>query len=347
MSPESAATPGESAAVSAAAVSVEERLFSLVLALLASEQGLDKAEILSTVQGYRQRFAAGGNNASLDRQFERDKDDLRELGIPLETIDAPDKPGDTQATRYRIPRALYELPADITFSSEEITLLNLASAVWHEGSLSEDSRRALRKLRSLGIDSDESVIGYAPRLRVRDVAFAPIKSALDRRVAVTFLYLKPGEKAPRLRSVEPRALVVHEGRWHLTGFDRNARDLRTFLLSRIVGDVKTIAGSQFEASDVDEAELALGALDLLWADTTATIEIAPGSDAELRLGKRGGATRSADGSVQLHFTDLNVFADELCSFGPEVKVIEPDELVTAVRERLSQLVATHSGGERS
>ncbi|WP_423278710.1 hypothetical protein, partial [Escherichia coli] len=61
----------------ASAVSVEERLFSLVLALLASEQGLGKAEILSTVQGYRQRYVHGGDNASLDRQFERDKDDIR------------------------------------------------------------------------------------------------------------------------------------------------------------------------------------------------------------------------------------------------------------------------------
>lgn len=341
MSPEPVDGPVD-AAVSSAAISVEERLFSLVLALLASEQGLDKAEILSTVQGYRQKFVLGGNNTSLDRQFERDKDDLRELGIPLDTIDAPDKPGDTQSTRYRIPRALYELPADITFSSEEITLLSLASAVWHEGSLSEDSRRALRKLRSLGIESSESVIGYAPRLRVRDAAFGPIKSALDRRVAVSFSYLKPGEKAPRQRIVEPRALLVHEGRWHLTGLDRGAQELRTFLLSRIVGEVKTVSGSQFDAPEADQAEQALAALDLLWANTTATIELVPGTDAELRLGKRAGVTRAEGNRYELHFTDLNVLADELCGFGPEVRVIEPQPLIVAVRDRLLQVVALHT-----
>jgi proteasome accessory factor B len=61
-------------------VPVEERLFSLVLALLATDAGLTKNEILSTVQGYRQRYSTAGDNANLERQFERDKDDIRELG---------------------------------------------------------------------------------------------------------------------------------------------------------------------------------------------------------------------------------------------------------------------------
>ena len=71
---------------SAAKVPVEERLFSLVLALLATENGLTKNEILSTVQGYRQSFDRSGDNANLERKFERDKDDIRELGVPLETV---------------------------------------------------------------------------------------------------------------------------------------------------------------------------------------------------------------------------------------------------------------------
>ena len=95
-------------------VPVEERLFSLVLALLATDNGLTKNEILSTVQGYRQRYSTSGDNASLERQFERDKDDIRELGVPLETIEDPADVGNNQALRYRIPRGAYELPADST-----------------------------------------------------------------------------------------------------------------------------------------------------------------------------------------------------------------------------------------
>jgi proteasome accessory factor B len=129
-------------------IPVEERLFSLVLALLATEAGLTKAEILSTVQGYRQRYSTSGDNANLERQFERDKDDIRELGVPLETIESPGQSGNNQNLRYRIPRGDYELPADISFSPEETTLLNLAAMVWREGSISGESRRAILKLRS-------------------------------------------------------------------------------------------------------------------------------------------------------------------------------------------------------
>ena len=91
-------------------IPVEERLFSLVLALLATDAGLTKNEILSTVQGYRQKYSHSGDNANLERQFERDKDDIRDLGVPLETIESPGQAGNNQNLRYRIPRGTYELP---------------------------------------------------------------------------------------------------------------------------------------------------------------------------------------------------------------------------------------------
>ena len=334
-------------AAASASVPVEERLFSLVLALLASEQGLGKAEILSTVQGYRQRYSRSGDNASLDRQFERDKDDIRDLGIPIEMIDAPDRPGDTQAVRYRIPKALYELPADISFSPEEITLLSLAAAVWREGSLSEDSRRAMTKLRSLGIDSDDAVIGYAPRLRVREAAFTPLTQALDRHQRVTFLYLKPGHSVPLLRTVEPWALVVHDGRWHLTAYDQRHRAPRTFLLSRIVGAVKVVAGGTFDAPAPGQAEHALAELERVWLNNVATLSIVPGTDAELRLGKRTGVSRAESGEYTLHFTDLDIVADELASFGPEVFVRSPESLRDAVLMRLQKIANIHEEGSAS
>lgn len=328
----------------ASPVSVEERLFSLVLALLASEHGLSKGEILSTVQGYRQRYSLGGNNSSLERQFERDKDDIRELGIPLETIDAPDRPGDSQTARYRIPKALYELPADIDFSSEEITLLGLAAAVWREGSLSEDSRRAITKLRSLGIETNDTVIGYAPRLRVREAAFTPLTQALDRHQRVRFPYLKPGQKEPLLRTVEPSALVVHEGRWHLHGFDQRARAPRTFLLSRIVGPVEVLSAT-FDPPEPGQAERSLAELERVWQRNIATLAIRAGSDAELRLGKRAGVGRTASGEYTLHFTDLEIVADELAAFGPELLVRGPEPLRSAVRQRLLRVAALHQSEE--
>lgn len=321
-------------------VPVEERLFSLVLALLATENGLTKNEILSSVQGYRQRYSTGGDNATLERQFERDKDDIRDLGVPLETVEAPDDRGGNHHLRYRIPKGAYDLPRDVTFSPEETTLLALASAVWRRGSLSDGSRRALMKLRSIGAESSEPIIGFAPSLSIRESAFEPLSLALDRSVCVVFLYLKPGEAAAAPRTVEPLALVQHRGRWHLYGFDRGAEGRRTFLLSRVVGAVE-VTKQPFTAPDDDPAATVLAELDELWHRQCAVVEVAEGTDAAARLAHEG--PPDAGGRLPLHYTDAHVLADELAGFGPEVTVISPAELRTAVRERLERVLADHEG----
>ena len=324
---------------SAAKVPVEERLFSLVLALLATENGLTKNEILSTVQGYRQSFVTGGDNANLERKFERDKDDIRELGVPLETVQAPGDPGNNQNLRYRIPRGAYELPLDVTFSAEETTLLNLAAMVWREGSLSAESRRALLKLRSLGVTADEPVLGYAPRVRVRDSAFEPLSAALEKHSWVRFSYLKPGENEARLRTVTPLALIQHQGRWHLYARDEEGVS-KTFLLRRIVGAV-TATGKSFPAPDGKQSDLALAELEAVWDSHIAFVEVEPGTDAETRLSKRRGTVTAATGELELHYSDVNIFADELASFGPEVLVVSPPELRAAVIARLERTAADH------
>jgi proteasome accessory factor B len=321
-------------------VPVEERLFSLVLALLATQSGLTKNEILSTVQGYRQKYRTGGDNANLERQFERDKDDIRELGVPLETIEDPAQTGNNHILRYRIPRGSYELPLDISFSGAETTLLNLAAMVWREGSLSAESRRALMKLRSLGVESDEPVIGYAPRLRVREAAFDPLSLALERRNVVRFSYLKPGNAQARVRTLAPLALVQHQGRWHVHGIDQDAAETRTFLLSRIVGGV-TPTGASFADSGSDHAERALRELDEIWAKGVGEIEVEPGTDAEARLTRRKGSEATGDNRVTLHYSDLNLIADELAGYGPEVFVLSPPWLRDSVLQRLTATAAAH------
>lgn len=327
-------------------VPVEERLFSLVLALLATETGLTKNEILSTVQGYRQRFVTGGDNANIERQFERDKDDIRELGVPLETVGSPGQAGNNQILRYRIPRDSYELPSDISFSAEETTLLNLAAMVWREGSLSTESRRALLKLRSLGGSTEQPVLGYATTVRVRDAAFEPLGSALERRQIVRFAYLKPGESESRVRTVIPLALVQHRGRWLLSAREPVTELRKTFLLSRIVSAV-TVTGTTFPAPTEDEPGRALRELDELWVSHAAIVEVSPESDAANRLLKRRGTVATATGALEVHYSDLSIVADELAAFGPEVLVISPPELREAVRTRLLATAAAHQGSAGS
>ncbi len=319
---------------------VEERLFSLVLALLATDTGLTKNEILSTVQGYRQRYNKSGDNSNLERQFERDKDDIRELGVPLETLESPGQVGNNQNLRYRIPRGDYELPADIAFSPEETTLLNLAAMVWREGSLSGESRRAILKLRSLGVTTDDPVLGYAPRLRVRDAAFDPLNTALERNVLVRFSYLKPGEQDARVRTVAPIALIQHQGRWLLHAEDQDAGGTRNFLLRRVVSPVTT-TNTKFSAFPPSATQAALDELDQIWDDRITVVRVETGSDAATRLEKRRGTGRIDETTLALHYSDFDLFADELAGYGPEVLVISPPEMRDAVRARLTRTAADH------
>jgi proteasome accessory factor B len=325
-----------------------------VLALLSTETGLTKSEILANVQGYRQRYETGGDNASLERQFERDKDDVRELGIPLETIETPGASGNNQTLRYRIPKGEYDLPEDVRFTPDESALLSLAAMAWREGALSVESRRALLKLRSVGgsgAHGDESdadtvpdasaVEAYAPRLRARDVAFEPLRAALDRAAAVRFDYITPGQHAPRRREVAPLALVQHGGRWMLAAHEFSTGGTKNYLLSRIVGPVSSFQAGEHEPSP-GAGERALAELDRVWAERTAVIEVQPGSDAERRLGRRRDTTTDDAGRLHLHFVDPQILAEELAAYGPEVRVLEPDAIREHVVARLRALVDDHT-----
>lgn len=316
----------------------EERLTNLVVALMATDRGLTKQQILESVSGYRQRAAEGAGADALEKMFERDKDDLRTLGVPVETLGDNADPNDLREARYRIPKSEYTLPAELTFTPEELALLTLAGTVWREGSMSEDSNAGIRKIRSLGIDVDEPIIGFAPELGLTTNAFMPLKNAIEANRVVTFSYVKPGDAAARLRKVKPLALVEQENRWHVFGIDADIDAERTFLLSRIVGDVSTTRQS-FDPALKDRAgERAVAGLEEVARRNIAHLEVHPGSEAALRLARR--ATPQPQG-IDVSFLDLHIFADELAGYGPEVRVVSPESLKTQVIARLKATVALH------
>ncbi|WP_309064197.1 helix-turn-helix transcriptional regulator [Microbacterium sp.] len=323
-------------------IPAEERLTNLVVALMATEIGLTKQQILENVSGYRQRAEAGAKQDALEKMFERDKDELRALGIPIETIGDPADPHDLREARYRIPQAEYDLPADIEFSAAELAVLRLAGSVWSTESVSSDAQSGVRKIRALGIDGDEPIIGFAPRITARDAAFPALQEGIDRSRVVVFEYLKPGDEAPTRRRLRPLALVDYEARWHVYGIDVDADAERTFLLSRIVSDVK-VTGQSFDPALRDgAAERALAGLEAVAAAQSALLEVTPGTEAALRLGRR--ATPATQG-IRVRYVDRHIFADELASYGPEVRVVEPADLRDAVISRLRAIAERHARPE--
>ncbi len=134
-----------------------ERLLGLVVCLLSSPRYLTAVQIRAAVPGYPESFEA------FKRMFERDKEELRELGIPLET--GFNSAGDEEAG-YRIPRQAYVLP-EIRLEPDEAAVLSLAARVWRQAELAGAAAGALLKLRAAGVDAsgeETAQPGIEPRL---------------------------------------------------------------------------------------------------------------------------------------------------------------------------------------
>lgn len=306
---------------------------------MATAQGLTKEHILTTVRGYREDTDAGMARESIERRFERDKDSLRELGIPLEATIPPEDDGNNKNTLYRIPKGDYDLPADVSFSAVDITLLNIAAAIWREGSLSRDARSAQMKLASLGAVVDEPLIGFAPIVSTREPALSVMREAIDKAQQVSFDYLKPGESVATTRVVSPWALVSHEGRWHVIGHESSTGKERTFLVRRIVSSARIVPGIDSVAGPLDITQRALSELAALYAAHSAELAVAPGTDASASLRQRSG-TLGQD-TLRVHYTDIEIFAQELTAWGADVTVLAPPELRAMVIKNLEALAVEH------
>jgi proteasome accessory factor B len=310
-------------------VSSEERVFSLLLALASTQIGLTKHEILTTVHGYSLRYADASNRSNVERQFERDKDALRDIGIPIEAFEPLDEPGNNQLTRYRVQRELLQLPDNIEFSQRELALLRLAAFAWRDSTLESESRSALMKMSSLGHAIDTSLMGIAPRITANDPSFAPLQGAAQARKVVTFEYLAATADVPSSRRVAPLALKKLDGRWHLITWDFHRDAARVFLLSRIVSPVKILSESYDDAL-VAQVDIVMQELNDLRNSQIAQLQLVPGTEAASRL------------TPSLNYLDENILAEELVAFGGDVFVLSPVSLRDRVIALLRNIRDVHA-----
>ena len=309
-----------------------ERLLSLVVCLLSSQRYLTATQIRAAVPGYPDSFDA------FKRMFERDKEELRELGIPLDM--GSNGPLDEELG-YRIPRQRYVLP-DIRLEPDEAAVLALAARVWRRAELAGAAAGALLKLRAAGVEAEETgQPGIEPRL-TGEAAFGPLWEAVRDRRPVTFAYRAVGRSEPQQRKLEPWGVVNRHGRWYVAGHDQVRDAVRVFRLSRIDGRIEFNGprGSVSVPDGSDVREL-VAEWDAKPAELhTATLKIRPGTG----FGLRRWATRErADGDgwdlVDVPFSDPSWFAEHIASFGADVMVSEPADLRDAVITRLKGALA--------
>jgi predicted DNA-binding transcriptional regulator YafY len=306
-----------------------ERLLNLVIALRETRRPLTAAEIRERVAGYGQP-----DDVAFRRMFERDKADLRALGVPLETAPV-DAWGDRHG--YRIDPARYDLP-DVELAPEEITALAVAVQATGVG---ETAAGGLRKL-AVGAGADERPPARVPvEVGLAAPALDVLAAAQVARTPVRFAYRKAHEPGTaERRTVDPYALVHRRGRWYLVGRDHDRDARRAFRLDRIA-DAVELAGAPGSFAGPDEAvdvtDVLPAARDA--ADAVAEVGAAPDVAWLVARAARGGGRRRSDGwSVyDVPVGDGDRFLRWVLSLAPDVEVLSPDTLRAAVRQAAARV----------
>jgi len=307
-----------------------ERLVNLTIALLATKRFLTKSEIFRTVEGYE------GSPETKERMFERDKDDLRTLGI--EILVGSFDPIFQDEAGYRINSDTYQLDIGV-LSPLDLSLLSLAAQCWQGAALDQAAHRVLRKLRSIGIPADElDIPAIHSKLSTSGQDIEIISSAISESALLSFNYISKDLKSQR-RTVVPFALATHLGFWYVASVDQINQEIRIFRLDRVSGRVeKCTPQKDFEAPLEFDFQ---NALKNSQSNNFAILDVQKGKGRLLR-------------NLAMSIKDLGewdrlevpiVSMDNLLSLalwhGEDVLVREPKELIDMIESALQEILVDH------
>jgi proteasome accessory factor B len=323
------------------AISKVERLVNLVIALLSTRGYITAEKIRSSVAGY----SDSPSTEAFSRMFERDKNELRDLGIPLEVgrVSVLDP-----TEGYRINRDAYALPP-VELTPDEAAAVAVATQLWESPELITATQGALLKLRAAGVDVDPVDTGApvaiassagVPGLRGSEGVLGILLSAIDSRQVVQFPHRSSRAGPYTTRTVEPWGVITEKGRWYLVGHDRDRDATRTFRLSRIGADVTPIgpAGVVTVPRGVDLRKIVADTVSETPAGGQARVWAADGRATALRrAGRSIGARQLAgrDGEViELDIGSTDQLARDITGYGADAVVLEPESLREDVLARL-------------
>ncbi|WP_125775961.1 helix-turn-helix transcriptional regulator [Antribacter gilvus] len=317
-----------------------ERLLNLVIALVNTNAAMTKQQVRQAVAGYQD----APSDDAFERMFERDKDMLRELGIPIVTVGGG---GHTDELGYKIDQDAYALPS-IDLTPAELGVLSLAAQFWADKTLRTDIARAMTKLRAAGAGdaAQDALAGLAPRVGAVGSAYGPLLEAIEARRAVTFTYRAASTGQVTTRHVEPWRIAARGGGWYLLAHDRERDAPRVFRLSRVEGRVKVFGPARaYEIPEDLDTDAMLGKA--AGETRVAILAIRPERAGTLRargkvlpddavdVASRPGADGVARDLVEVPFRSLYGLAAEITGYGAAVVVLEPAELRDEVVRRLT------------
>jgi proteasome accessory factor B len=311
-----------------------ERLLNLLITLLVARTYVGKARLREVIEGYRE----AANDEAFEKMFERDKEELRSLGVPIEVgyVDRAfeDEPG------YRIERSAFELP-DIDLEPEEAAVVGLAARVWQHAGLAAATSDALVKLKAAGISVDRAALDVVqPQIAAEEPAFEPFWQATQTRTAVTFDYRRSNSAETSTRHLQPWGVVSYRGRWYVVGHDTDRAGTRMFRLSRVHGQVVLDRRSgTYEVPEGTDLRAITSMLAPAPAERTATVLVRQGAGHGLRRHAETDASGAPEGwdRLRVRYAGSGALADEVLGYGDDVVVLEPAEVRAMVVNRLEEL----------
>ena len=306
-----------------------ERLINLTIALLATKRYLTKSEIFRTVDGYE------GSAETKERMFERDKDDLRNLGIVIDV--GSFDPLFSDEAGYRIKSENYQLNlGEVT--PTEISLLSLAADAWQGAAFAEAAQSAILKLSSFGVPADPiDIPGLSPKLTNSSKDLELITDAIAGSNFLLFDYLSTS-LASEQRTIIPIALSNRSGFWYVSGVDQDIQEVRTFRLDRVVGNIVARENKDSFEFPVD---FDLNHIDLSITNKIAVIDARKGKGHGLRTLATSVIDLGEWDQLKVPMHSIKSLAAELLWHGEDVFVHEPSDLREYVIEQLEALVINH------
>ena len=302
---------------------------------------MDKQQIRSTVYGYDQGMqgADAKADAAFERMFERDKEDLRRLGVPLQTVTDAANGGDIG---YRVDSSAATMqPIDVT--PAELAVLGLAVDYWRDAALGTDARQAVIKVASRVHHSSIPELPFGARVTGAGSALGVIAEALHERRAVAFDYAS-SSSPPSSRVVDPWRIVMASGTEYLMGRDHRADAPRTFRVSRILGEVRAVGeGGSFSPP----AEVSLDGLTPGEIQGTATIALRPEAGHALRLSGRLVGTDGEWDLVEVPYRHLDSVRADVLALAGAARVVSPPRLADTVQAFARAALDATSDGEAS
>jgi proteasome accessory factor B len=306
-----------------------ERLINLTIALLASKRYLTKSEIFRTVEGYE------GSAETKERMFERDKDDLRSLGISIDV--GSFDPLFNDEAGYRIKSDNYQLNlGEIT--PTEISLLSLAADAWQGAALADAAQSAILKLSSIGVPADPiDIPGLSPKLSNSSKDLETITGAIGASDFLVFDYLSTNLLAEE-RTIIPIALSNKAGLWYVSGVDNDVQEVRTFRFDRIIGSITV---KKNKDSFEFPSEFELGRIDSTSTTNSAIIDVRKGKGHALRSLATSLKDLGEWDQIRVPIFSIEYLTAQILWHGEDVFVHEPSDLRNNVVDQLEAMLINH------